>query len=253
LKEPKQIITAIIILLTIITATFLIQYKLNTGEYSGNYEITIWTDKETYTLEEPIHTVLVFTNKADHQIDIKPIYKFSFSGNSIHDPHPVTGEIHNTYGEEKISIPANGNISFIESTFNPTYPGPFKITGLGVSKTVNVTGYQEVRINSTGIKLILEPSKTVLKDRDYVEFKLVILNENPYPVKIPVFSPVFMGFDPDEMMPSIFLDWIYSHFEIESNSRWVLSLRGYLVRYPVFKLYVSVEDVMVSFEMDVEK
>ncbi len=212
LTEWRKIIYSSMLLLAIITIASISLFNdtPDTDEKtSGLYEKVIWTNKETYELGETIEAAIVFRNNADHPLEINPIYSFSFSGNSVYEPNKISGGAFADYASDaKIMIPANGNITFTKSSFTPTYPGPFKITGLGVSKTVNVTGYKLVRMNSTGIKLSLEPTKTVLKDRDYVDFSLVIINENPYPVKIPIFDKVFMGFDPDEMSPSMYLDWI---------------------------------------------
>jgi hypothetical protein len=167
LTEWRKIIYSSMLLLAIITIASISLFNdtPDTDEKtSGLYEKVIWTNKETYELGETIEAAIVFRNNADHTLEINPIYSFSFSGNSVYEPNKISGGAFEDYASDaKIMIPANRNITFTKSSFTPTYPGPFKITGLGVSKTVNVTGYKLVRMNSTGIKLSLEPTKTVLK------------------------------------------------------------------------------------------
>lgn len=220
---------------------------------SQGYEKVIWTDKERYELGETIEAAIVFINKGDQPVEVYPIYSFTFSGNSVYDPMQITGGVFVEYAEDKIPIPANGNITFTDSSFTPTYPGPFKITGLGLTKIVNVTGYKEATLNSTGISLKIEPSIKEPKDRDYVEFSLFIVNENLYPVKVPSVSKIYIGYSPDDQKPSVFISWLYPYLEIDSNSSRLLYSRGYQLRYPGFGLYMSVEGVMVSIELEVEQ
>ena len=218
---------------------------------SGKYEKGIWTEKEEYGLGETIEAAIIFINDGYQPIEIYPIYSFTFSGNSVYDPVQVTGEIYTEYVEPKITIPANSNLTFVTSSFTPTYPGPFKITGLGLTKTVNVTGYKEATLNSTGISLIIEPSIREPKDRDYVEFSLVIVNDNPYPVKVPSVSKINIGFAPNDLRSGVFISWLYPYIEIEANSSRLLHRQGYQLRYPGFGLYMSVEGVMASIEVEV--
>ncbi len=251
--NEKNVYTVLLLVSLVAVTSLILQSQLmDNSRVSSGYEKIIWTNKEAYELGETIEAAIVFINKGDQQLEINPIYSFTFSGNSVYDPKQVAGGVFVDYADPKITIPANGNITFTKSSFTPTYPGPFKITGLGLTKTVNVTGYKEATLNSTGIRLFLEPSKTTLKDRDYVEITLVIKNDNPYPVKIPVFSPIYTGETPDELYPSIYISWLYPHFTLEANSSYTHPIRGDLARYPGFSLYVSVEGVKASIELEVD-
>ena len=144
------------------------------------------------------------------------------------------------------------NSSFFRTTFTPKYPGEFVIKWMGVKKTVDVTGYKEVSLNSTGISLIISPPRTELRDRDYVRFNLSVINENPYPVKIPVFDPIAYSRTPYGNRSLIYSDWVWSHFEIESNSQRTIWSQSFLVRYPKFSLYVYVYGRTVSVEVEVK-
>ena len=256
MSRENQVLWITATVLILITASAIYQSEHQTREIkdeNGILEKNIWTDKETYILGDKVQAAIVFNNPADQAVELAPIYVFSFSGNSVHDPQKVTQRVNRDYADPRITVPAHGKLVFINSTFTPTYPGEFVITGLGLTKRVNVTGYKEVSLNSSGIRLVLEPSISKPEDRDYVDFSLVIWNDNAYPVKIPVFSPIYMGEGPDDLAPSTYISWISSHFTIESGASWRLNLRGYQVRYPGFSLYVSVDGVMAFIELEVSQ
>ena len=220
---------------------------------SGLYERIVWTNKETYELGETVEAAILFINHGDQPLEIYPIYSYTFSGNSVYDPKQITGKVFVDYAEDKITIPANGNLTFQSGSFKPTYPGPFKITGLGITKTVNVTGFKEVSLNSTGMSLVIKPSVSKPKDRDYVEFSFVIENNNPYPVRLPIVTKIYTGLSPNELRPSIFIDWLYPHIGIAPYSERLLCSKGFQVRYPGFSLFMSANGVMASIELEVEQ
>jgi len=219
---------------------------------SGTYEQFIWTNKESYKLGEQVEAAIVFVNHHNYTIGINPIYSYEFSGNSVYDPEKTTCSIHASYPQgAKIIIPANENLTFTSCKFTPTYPGPFKIVGLGQTKTVNVTGYKEVDVNSTGISLKIEPEAPVLRDKENVWFVLIIVNENPYPVKIPVFNEISYCLIPSKPRGGMMVDWIMSHYTIEANSEKMVWRDRFRVTQPGFSLYYYIRGVTVSFEGEV--
>ncbi|MCW4012899.1 MAG: hypothetical protein NWF07_07895 [Candidatus Bathyarchaeota archaeon] len=218
---------------------------------SGSYERVIWTEKEVYELGEEVEAAIVFINPNEYPLNIDPIYSLSFSGNSVYDPEKITCEIYLEYVEPKIIIPEKGNTTITINTFTPTYPGPFKITGLGLVKTVNVTGYKEVNVNSTGISLKIEPEVPVLKDKENVWFDLIIVNENPYPVKIRVFNEIGYCLIPSKPKGGMMVDWIMSHYTVEANSEKGVWRNQFRVTLPGFSLYYYIRGVTVSFEREV--
>lgn len=221
---------------------------------SGLYERIIWTDKETYELGEPVEAAIVFVNHNEYPISINPIYSYEFSGNSVYDPEKVACGIFADYpAGAKIIVPAKGNLTLNSCTFTPTYPGPFKIIGLGLTKTVNVTGYKEVTLNSTGISLKIEANVPVLKDKENIEFSLVVVNDNPYPVKIPVFDKLEYGFLLGEITGGFYPDWAIPFFKVEAYSQTTMWRHSFRVSYPSFTLYIYVNDYTASLTMEVEK
>jgi hypothetical protein len=219
---------------------------------SGSYERVISTDKEIYELGEQVEAAIVFINPNEHPISINPINYYSFSGNSVYDPEQISGGIHADYpAGSKIVIPAEGNLTFTSCSFTPTYPGPFKITGLGHTKTVNVTGYKEANVNSTGISLKIEPNVPAIKDHETVEVSLILVNDNPYPVKIPVFSEIRRSLVSTNPKSGMLIQHVVSHYEIEAYSKRLLWRENCRVSYPGFSIYYKVEGVMVALEMEV--
>jgi hypothetical protein len=257
LTEWRKIIYSSMLLLAIVTIASISLFNDTPDsdeKTSGLYEKIIRTNKETYELGETVEAAIVFRNNADHPLEINPIYSFSFSGNSVYEPNKISGGVFVDYASDaKIMIPANGNITFTKSSFTPTYPGPFKITGLGLTKTMNVTGYKDVTCNSTGISLKIEPSVPVLKDKENVDFSLVIVNDNPYPVKIQAPNGIEYGLRPDDKIGGMYGDLVIGHFKIEAYSQRTVWSHSFRVIYPSFSLYVYINKYIVSLEMEVEK
>lgn len=232
MSTQRRIIYGVMVLLVAITVFSIgMSYKDKVANYidpsednvlaSGTYERFIWTDKESYELGEQVEAAIIFVNHNNYTIGINPIYSYEFSGNSVYDSKQIACSDHVSYPPDaKIIIPANGNLTLTSRKFTPTYPGPFKITGLGQTKTVNIIGYKEVDVNSTGISLKIEPEVPVLKDKQNIWFYLIIVNENPYPVKIPVFSPVITHFgSPNSEYRLVeYIDWANPHWDIPAYS-----------------------------------
>ena len=112
---------------------------------------------------------------------------------------------------------------------------------------------RNVTLDSQGVSLVIEPSIAKPKERDFVQFRIMIVNDNPFPVRIPVFSSIYMGHSPDDLMPSVFLSWVKPYIEIDASSSRVIHQVGYQVHYPVFELYVSVSGVIASIEIEVKQ
>jgi len=112
---------------------------------------------------------------------------------------------------------------------------------------------RNVTLDSQGVSLVIEPSIAKPKERDFVQFRIMIVNDNPFPVRIPVFSSIYMGHSPDDLMPSVFISWLNPYIEIGASSSIVIHQVGYQVHYPVFELYVSVSGVIASIELEVKQ
>ena len=251
----RKIIYSVMLILIAITLFSLgsgyDEKDVNLFATSGSYERVIWTTKDVYELGESVEAAIVFINPNKYPIIIEPIYSLSFSGNSVYDPEKMSCEIYLEYVEPKIIIPEKGNTTITINTFTPTYPGPFKITGLGLTKTVNVTGYKEVDVNSTGISLKIEPEVPVLRDKKNVWFYLIIVNENPYPVKIPVFTDIGYSLIPSKPRGGMKIDWIMTHYIVEANSEKGVWRNQFRVTQPGFSLYYYIRGITVSFEREV--
>ncbi len=216
------------------------------------YDVRIETDRDAIRIGESFTAMVYLYNPGDGDILLEPIRQFTFSGNSVFGPEPVSCVVNADYpGGTKIRIGAHDRGVFLRQTFTPEYPGPFTITCLSVRKTVTITGYKEVTMNSTGISLVIEPSRIDLKDRDYVEFNLVIKNDNPYPVKVPVFDKFSYSLTPNSPIGTMYIDWVWSYFEVEAESQRTVWKDSFLVRYPGFSLYYYVDGVTSSLEIEV--
>jgi hypothetical protein len=218
------------------------------------YDVRIETDRDVIRMGESFTATVYLYNQGDSDVLLEPIRQFTFSGNSVYDPEPVSCVVNADYpGGTKMRIGAHDKAAFTQQVFTPEYPGPFTISCLGVRKTVTITGYKEVALNSTGISLVIEPSRIDLKDRDYVEFNLVIKNDNPYPVKVPVFDKFSHSLTPNSPIGTMYIEWVWSYFEVEAESQRTVWKDSFLIRYPSFSLYYYVDGVTSSLEIEVEK
>lgn len=104
------------------------------------YDVRIETDRDTLRLGENITATVYLVNPGDREVLLEPIHQCTFSGNSVNDPNPVSASVNIDYAAgAKIRIGAHGETVFLRQTFTPEHTGPFRITCLGVVKTVNVT------------------------------------------------------------------------------------------------------------------
>jgi len=83
---------------------------------------------------------------------------------------------------------------------------------------ISITEYEPiwVTVNSTGVTLLLEPSE----DPDNPTILIRVKNDNPYPVRIPTFSPLEIkhGSLDSEIYYMIFINWVYPHWDIPAYS-----------------------------------
>jgi len=254
-RSSKYVFYAAVLLLASVVVLGVASPRSRGDEPSSYvYDVRIETDKDAVKVGESFTATVYLYNPGDRDILLEPIRQCTFSGVSLHDPIPVSCVVNVDYvAGARIRIGAHDRAVFLRQTFTPEYPGPFTVTCLGARKTVTVTGYKEVTLNSTGISLVIEPSRTDLKDMDYVEFNLVLVNDNPYPVKIPVFNKLYISHTPERPIGPAYIDWFWTYIEVEAESQRTVWSDGYLVRYPSFSLYYYVEGATASLEMEVGK
>jgi len=243
---------------TVLLLASVIVFGVASPSHQGNepssyvYDVRIETDRDAVKTGESFTATVYLYNPGDRDILLEPIRQCTLSGNSVHDPQPVSCVVNIDYvAGAKIRIGAHDKAMFIRQVFTPEYPGSFTISCLSARKTVTITGYKEVALNSTGISLVIEPSRTDLKDRDYVEFNLVIKNDNPYPVKVPVFDKFSYSLTPNSPIGTMYIEWVWSYFEVEAESQRTVWKDSFLVRYPGFSLYYYVDGVTSSLEIEV--
>ena len=252
-RSGRQMFYAIVLfLVSVIVFGVASPGSLSDEPSSYVYEVRIETDRDVIRVGESFTATVYLCNPGDRDILLEPIRRLTFSGNSLFDPEPVNSAVFIDYpGGTKIRVGAHDKTEFLRQVFTPEYPGPFTITCLSVKKTVTITGYKEVTLNSTGIRLVIETSRTDLKDRDYVEFNLVIKNDNPYPVKVPVFDTFSYSLIPDRPIGTMAIEWVLRYFEVEAESQRTVWKDSFLVRYPGFSLYYYVDGVTTSLEIEV--
>ena len=219
----------------------------------GPFRMVIVTDKEAYTLGEKIDASFLVINDAAFPIFIKPLNEISVSGNSVNNPEKSSIGIDSLPEKNfRIEIPAYGNSSILRTNFKPQYPGEFVIKWMGVKKTVDVTGYKEVSLNSTGISLEVQTSQTQFKIGDQIEVSLVIRNSNPYPVKIPVYQKVTQSAVPlTNPRQTIYISWAMKYFEVEANSTRTTLMDRVRLRLPYYAKYWYVDGQQAFIEIEV--
>jgi hypothetical protein len=243
---------AVLLLASVIVFGVASPSSLGNEPSSYVYDVRIETERDAVRVGESFTATVYLYNPGDRDILLEPIHQCTLGGNSVNDPEPVSCVVNIDYvAGARIRIGARDRAVFLQQVFTPEYPGGFTVTCLGARKTVTVTGYKEVTLNSTGVSLVIEPSRTDLKDRDYVEFNLVIVNDNPYPVKIPVFNKLYISHTPERPIGPAYIDWFWTYIEVEAKSQRTVWRDGYLVRYPRFSLYYYVEGATASLEMEV--
>lgn len=256
--KTRSIFYSIVLLLILVTlgsivAPWLEENRVyNVNLNSGLYRKEITTDKEVYIFGEAVEASFMFSNEAEDSVFVKPIYFHTISAGSVHNPEKITVEVHSTYEKgSRTEIPPGSTI-FDRVTFTPLYPGEFEISWLGVSKTVNVTGYKEVSLNSTGISLEIQTSQTEFKIGDQIEVYLVIRNSNQYPVKVPVYQRMTMSSVPLENPRStMFVEWVMPFFEVDANSTKITWTDRVTLQLPHYSKYWYVDGQQAYIEFEV--
>lgn len=252
-RSARQVFYAAVIILASVVI-FGVASPGHTGNDAASYvyDVRIETERDAVKIGESFTATVYLYNPGDRDILLEPIRQCTLGGNSVYEPEPVSCIVNIDYvAGARIRIVAHDRAVFLRQVFTPEYPGSFTISCLGARKTVTITGYKEVALNSTGISLVIEPSRTDLKDRDYVEFNLVIKNDNPYPVKVPVFDKFSYGLTPDSPIGTMYIEWAWKYFEVEAESQRIVWKDSFLVRYPGFSLYYYVDGVTSSLEIEV--
>jgi hypothetical protein len=191
----------------------------NLGEEPSSYvyEVRIETDRDVIRMGESFTATVYLCNPGDSDILLEPIRQFTFSGNSVFDPEPVSCMVNADYpGGTKIRIGAHDKAEFLKQVFTPEYPGPFRVTCLGAQATVNVTGARQVPISSPEVSLNVEFNVT----GKLIEAQLILVNDNPYPVKVPVFYklPIYREFYGFSNNSTAYIRWAISFFEVKAGS-----------------------------------
>ena len=181
------------------------------------YYAVIETDRDTISVGESFTATVYLCNPGDRDILLEPIRQFAFSGNSLYGPEPVNNAVFLSYpGGTKIKVGAGDRTVFLRRVFTPLYPGPFMVTCPGAEATVNVTGARRVPISSPEVGLKVEFSVT----GRLVHALLILVNDNPYPVEVPVFMQLtrykeFYGFSSNT---TSYISWAIRFFEVEAHS-----------------------------------
>jgi hypothetical protein len=181
------------------------------------YEVRIETDRDVIRMGESFTATVYLYNQGDGDILLEPIRQFTFSGNSAFDPEPVSCVVNADYpGGTKIRIGAHDKAAFLQQVFTPEYPGPFRVTCLGAQATVNVTGARQVPISSAEVGLEVGFNVT----GRLIEALLILVNDNPYPVKVPVFFklPIYREFYGFSNNSTAYIRWAISFFNVEADS-----------------------------------
>jgi hypothetical protein len=181
------------------------------------YDVRIETDRDVIRMGESFTATVYLYNPGDSDIFLEPIRQCTFSGVSVHDPEPINCVVFADYpGGTKIRIGAHDKAEFLKQVFTPEYPGPFRVICLGAQATVNVTGVRRVPISSPEVSLNVEFNVT----GKLIEAQLILVNDNPYPVKVPVFFklPIYREFYGFSNNSTAYIRWAISFFEVEAGS-----------------------------------
>jgi hypothetical protein len=120
--------------------------------------------------------------------------------------------------------------------------------------TVNVTDALVVTLGHPGVSLNLEvaSNQTAFKSGDAVLVYLVIRNDNPYPVKVPVYENFTKSMIPlTSPRREYMIQWIHRYFRVEPRSYKVTWTDTYTVRPPAFTVYYYVDGHEASLGFEV--
>jgi len=208
---------AVLLLVSVIVFGVASPGSLSDEPSSYVYDVMIETDRDVIRMGESFTATVYLCNQGDREVLLEPIRQFTLSGNSAFDPEPVGCVVNADYpAGAKIRIGAHDKAAFFQQVFTPEYPGPFRVTCLGAQATVNVTGARRVPISSPEVSLKVEFNV----NGSLIEALLILVNDNPYPVKVPVFMKLniyreFYGFSNNS---TAYISWAISFFEVEADS-----------------------------------
>jgi hypothetical protein len=120
--------------------------------------------------------------------------------------------------------------------------------------TVNVTDALVVTLDHPGVSLDLEvvTNQTTFKRGDAILVYLVIRNDNPYPVKVPVYENFTKSMIPlTSPRREYMIEWIPRYFRVEPRSYKVTWTDTYTMRPPAFTVYNYVDGHEASLSVEV--
>jgi hypothetical protein len=120
--------------------------------------------------------------------------------------------------------------------------------------TVNVTDALVVTLDHPGVSLDLEvvTNQTTFKSGDIILVFLIIRNDNPYTVKVPVYENFTKSMIPlTSPQREYMIEWIPRYFRVEPRSYKVTWTDTYTVRYPAFTVYYYVDGHEASLSVEV--
>jgi len=97
--------------------------------------VEIATSKDNYTLGESFTAKVYLVNAFSRDVSMEPLHSVLIQGNSVNDPTPAKMTV-DINSDGRRHIPAESKALFLDLPFTPKYPGEFRITCLGVQKTV---------------------------------------------------------------------------------------------------------------------
>jgi len=139
--EWRRILTVVAVL-----AVTLIGFGSWTGETPSKFTledivVEVVPDKQEYRVGDTITAVIFFVNERSTAVYLDPISFFAVSGNYVDDPKPVATQVNVDYVRGfQIEVPANGRYSFFKIPFKATRAGDFRISCLGKTVVIRVSG-----------------------------------------------------------------------------------------------------------------
>lgn len=159
-------------------------------------------------------------------------------------------------------VPPYGSALIAPTWASPAEPGEITMTAeaerdlktSAATCTVNVTDALVVTLDHPGVSLDLEvvTNQTTFKSGDAVLIYLVIRNDNPYPVKVPVYENFTKSMIPLTSPQSKYMiEWMHRYFRVEPRSHKVTWTDRYTVRYPAFTIYYYADGHEASLSVEV--
>ena len=216
-SSGRAFYAAVLLLASVIVFGVTSPSNLSDEPLSYVYDVRIEANRDTVKVGENFTATVYLYNPGDRDILLEPIRQCTLSGKSVHDPEPVSCVVNIDYvAGARIRIVAHDRAVFLQQVFTPEYPGPFRVTCLGAAHMVNVTGARRVPLSSPEVQLEVGFNVT----GRLVEALLILVNDNPYPVEVPVFMKLtryreFYGF---RINSTAYISWAINFFEVEAGS-----------------------------------